>query len=75
MGHELLLPCEHIRRIGQVLIRIKYFTKRKGLRKSLPGSNERTVNVSYHLYYFLGLPPDPVPISLNILVVTGGIKR
>lgn len=74
MGHEVLLPCEHIRGIGQVLQRIKFFTKCKGLRKSLAG-NECTVNVSYHLYYFLGLPPDPVPISLNILVVIGGIKR
>lgn len=65
MSHELFFPVKYIRSIGQVLIRVEYFTKLEGHRTLLAGV-EDTVNFSYHLYYSIGSPPDPVPMTLNI---------
>lgn len=45
--------------------KVEYFTKWEGHRTLLAGV-EDTVNISYHLYYSLGSPPGPVPITFNI---------
>lgn len=65
MSHGLSFPIKYIRSIGQVLIRVEYFTKWKGHRTLLAGV-EDIVNFSYHLYYPIGSLSDPVPITFNI---------